>query len=222
MLHQPVRLVVSHEKIQDPVNHEDDVEHKHQLHVFQRDSLAFNDQDWGQKDVDHEYDLGTVVPLHIPVVVWTDDEPRDLLVGTSLLLVLDIVTVVLLPFIHFLDLLAAQLGHHPDHFFLLADCRPVLLGFLDLDLLLVFLYQQPLEQPLLELSLVFVRVVLPVLLLLVGASDAFLQLKNKLILLFLLLSRQPNSLVLIRNLLLLVHPNLNSMLASGVLGNFLL
>jgi hypothetical protein len=122
VLHESIRLIVTNEEIQDPVDHKNDVENKHKLHVFERDSLALDDQYWGQEDVEHENDLSAVVPLHIPVVVRADDEPRYLLVRTGLLCVLDFVAIVLLPFIHLLDLLTAQLRHHTDHLFLLSDC----------------------------------------------------------------------------------------------------
>jgi hypothetical protein len=90
------------------------------------------------ENVDHEDDLGAVVPLHVPIVVRRDYKPRDLLILGHFLVAL-INHVVLGSLIHLKDGVTTHRRHHSNYFDFLPYNGPVLFGFIGFNLFLILL-----------------------------------------------------------------------------------
>ena len=75
MLLNTIRIHVSNEEISASVDHEEDVENEELLHILVRHNRGLHDLHRAYENVDHEDDLGAVVPLHVPIVVRRDYEP---------------------------------------------------------------------------------------------------------------------------------------------------
>ena len=136
MLHDTVRIEVTDEQVHKPVKHEDDVEVDKNVEALRAQTNFLAHHYWSDDDPCNEYDLGEVIPLHVPVVLGVNDELAYLLwlhVGQVFVQILvDFVALV-----HLLDSITTHAGHHADDFLFLTHCCPMMLGAIDFLLLFV-------------------------------------------------------------------------------------